>query len=154
MATGQSSFLSNLQKRAESKSKPLFGGPKKPEKPTVDPELAQNMRDLSRRLRTLEERYTDLRKNLQITEQNMIAENKKSAHHMRTLTTDIDELKREITSINDKFDIVIRELKTTAKKEDVQVLEKYINLWEPVNFVTSNHVKKMIDEALGKNKEP
>ena len=34
----------------------------------------------------------------------------------------------------------------TAKKEDVEVLQKYINLWEPVNFATRKEVEKLFSE--------
>lgn len=36
----------------------------------------------------------------------------------------------------------------TATKEEVHTLNKYINLWEPVNFVTQNEVEKIISRML------
>ena len=37
-----------------------------------------------------------------------------------------------------------------AKTEDVQVLDRYINLWEPANFVTRTEVEKIVDEAINR----
>ena len=37
-----------------------------------------------------------------------------------------------------------------AKKEHVKVLEKYINMWEPVNFVTKKDVEDIVKNMLKK----
>ena len=43
-------------------------------------------------------------------------------------------------------------MKTSAKRDEVKVHEKYINLWNPVKFVTQNEVESIVKEILGKNK--
>jgi len=45
---------------------------------------------------------------------------------------------------------IIKELDIFAKKEQLKVLEKYINLWNPLNFVTTKEVEKIIEEKLKK----
>lgn len=42
-----------------------------------------------------------------------------------------------------------------SRKEDVRVLEKYINLWNPMKFVTEEDVKRILsskkeDEKVGR----
>ena len=51
-----------------------------------------------------------------------------------------------------KFDLIGSELSDTAKRQDVIVLEKYINLWEPLNFVTRNEVEKLINSIVESKK--
>jgi len=41
-----------------------------------------------------------------------------------------------------------QEIKETAKLEDVKVLENYVNLWNPIQFVTRQEVEKLIKRAL------
>ena len=44
--------------------------------------------------------------------------------------------------------LIIKELQSVARKEEVKVLEKYINLWNPIKFVTSNEVEQIVNDAL------
>lgn len=105
---------------------------------------------LSRRLRLLEEGFTNLRRFFQVTEENMIAKNKHFSAEIKTMSSDIIEIRKEIQEVRDKLTLVIRELQTVARKEEVKVLEKYINLWNPIKFVTQNEVEQIISEVLEK----
>lgn len=127
-----------------------FGRAQQPEAPDFSG-VTTDMNSLSRRLRLLEEGFTNLRRFFQVTEENIIAKNKHFSAEIRTLASDIVEVRKEIQELKDKLLIVIRELQTVARKEDVKVLEKYINLWNPVKFVTQNEVEQIIDEILEKN---
>ena len=39
-------------------------------------------------------------------------------------------------------------IKDCAKTDDVKVLENYINLWDPIKFVTKDEVARIVEEAL------
>ena len=47
---------------------------------------------------------------------------------------------------------LVKELQTAAKRDEVKVLEKYINLWNPVKFVTQNEVEQIVKEMLEREK--
>ncbi len=111
-------------------------------------ELAGELNNVSRRLMILEERYMNLRKKSQVTDQNMLANHKKIMTEVETTNSDLDDLKKQTTDIVGKLKIMVRELKDCAKHNEVQVLQKYINLWEPVNFVTRNSVFKMVKDQV------
>ena len=55
--------------------------------------------------------------------------------------------------LREKLMMVIRELQTVARKDEVKVLEKYINLWNPLKFVTQNEVEQIINEILEKKQQ-
>ena len=46
----------------------------------------------------------------------------------------------------------VGELKSSARKEDVEVLKRYIEMWNPVNFVTEGNVEKLVDDRLESKK--
>ena len=115
--------------------------------------LTSDISTLSRRLRLLEEGFTNLRRIFQVTEENIIAKNKHYSAEIKTITSDITEIRKEIQELKDKVLLVIRELQTVARKEEVKVLEKYINLWNPVKFVSQNEIEGIINEVLDKRKE-
>ena len=112
--------------------------------------LRQEINSLSARLRLLEEGFANLRRMSQITEENLIQKNKQYTTEFKTIISDITESKKEIQDLKDKILLIIRELQATAKKEDVQVLEKYINLWNPIKFVTNNEVEGIVEDALSR----
>ena len=115
--------------------------------------MTVDINTLSRRLRLLEEGFTNLRRFFQVTEENMIAKNKHFSAEIKTLTSDINEIRKEIQELKDKLLLVIRELQTVARKEEVKVLEKYINLWNPIKFVSQNEVEQIINEVLEKKQQ-
>lgn len=125
---------------AQQQETPDFGG------------VTSDVNAISRRLRLLEEGFTNLRRFFQITEENIIAKNKHYSAEIKTLASDVNEIRKEIQEIKDKLLLVIRELQVVARKEEVKVLEKYINLWNPIKFVTQNEVEQIISEVLDRKK--
>jgi len=121
--------------------------------PSGGDQMSDEMRSMSRRLRVLEERYANQRKSFQVLEHNMLTENKKTQALMHSLQTDIDDMKKQLYEMKQKFDIIGGELASAAKREDVIILEKYINLWEPLNFVSRNEVEKLINAIIEKSKK-
>ena len=116
-------------------------------------QVSNEMNNLSRRVRIIEERYSNLRNKSQVTEQNMLMNNKRLTSSMTMLTSDINELKREVKEIKDTVKLIIKELNETVKKEEVSTLKKYIDLWEPVNFVTREGVEKIIKKFIEESSE-
>ena len=42
----------------------------------------------------------------------------------------------------------IKELELLAKKDDVEVIKKYLNYWEPMKFIQASQVEKVVKELL------
>jgi len=114
--------------------------------------VTADINTISRRLKLLEEGFTNLRKFFQVTEENILAKNKHYSAEIKTLTSDINEIRKEMQELKDKMFLIIKELQTTARKEEVRILEKYINLWNPIKFVTQNEVEQIIGEVLERKK--
>ena len=130
-----------------------FGREQQPQEMGDVSNVTTDINTLSRRLRLLEEGFTNLRRFFQVTEENSIAKNKHFSAEFKTLASDINEIRKEIQELREKLMLVIRELQTVARKEEVKVLEKYINLWNPIKFVTQNEVEQIINEVLEKRNE-
>ena len=134
----------------------LFGGKKKPA-----PDLAKAVQELTlsvnntaRRTRVLEEGFSSLRKKSQVVDKNSLTESRRINNEIRTLDSDINEIKRSVDGLKTKILLIIKELKLTAKREDFDILQKYINLWEPVNFVTQNEVERIVKRVMENLKQP
>lgn len=109
---------------------------------------------ISARVRISEERYGELRKMLLVVEQNMISNHKKAMTEVKSLQSEFNEIKRTISAVEDKIITIIKELRLTARKEDIDVLKRYLELWDPVKFITNEQVEKIIDEKLGRGLPP
>lgn len=131
---------------AEEKKKGFFGGKEIAARAPV--EVAGELSNLSRTTRTLEEKYNNLRSKVQSVDQNLLATAKKNSTDIKTVMSEVDDVRRELADLKEKLILVIRELKLSAKSEDVKVLQNYINLWEPVNFVTVNQVEKIVRDIV------
>lgn len=122
-----------------------------PQPPELQPpNLLHSVNALDERLKILEGRYTDLSRKTQLIDKNALAERKKFTSEMKVVNDELLELKRDMNDMKTKIDMIITELKTCARKDELDSLSKYIDLWEPVNFATRNEVEKMIEEKLSK----
>ena len=106
--------------------------------------------ELNRRIKVLEDIVNNLRRKILVNEQNDLNRNKKILFEQKTTLTEINELKKEIENIKRGINEIINELKNSARREDVEILKKYVDMWNPINFVTEDTVEKIIDEKLSK----
>ena len=144
--------MAEMQAPQQPKPHPGLFRKKAPAQPDFKA-FTEDIGNLGRRLRLLEESITTIRRALQVTEQNMLGKNKLFATDIRALTSDISDMKTEINELKERMLDLVKELKETAKRDDVKVLEKYINFWNPVKFVTQNEVEAIVKEILKKEKE-
>jgi tetrahydromethanopterin S-methyltransferase subunit G len=117
----------------------------------VDPNviaMSNEVNNINRRLRVLEERYLNLRKNAQVTDQNMITSSKRTVGKIQSTTTEMDELRRNLYEVEEKLKLILKELELCAKKADVQLLDRYISMLEPLGFVTRNDIPRLVADAL------
>ena len=111
-------------------------------------EFQMSLREISRRLRILEERYTSIRKNIQVNEQNMLNQSRKNSTEIMAINSEISELKKNIRNFAEELKQIIKEVKQAVKKDEVKVLERYINLWQPISYVTHTEMDKRIREIV------
>ncbi len=112
---------------------------------------AMNMlRDMLRRVRQLEERYANMRKTVQVNEQNVIASRKKTNVDLKAMDLEIAEVKKHMRNMGEEIKLLVKEAKDSVRKEDVKLLEKYINFWQPLNYVTHNELEKEVKKQVKK----
>lgn len=140
-------FAMGLPMAPEEKKRGLFAKPA-PVPQADTGAFNEQLNSLSSRVRLSEERYGELRRKLVVIEQNILGHQKKSATEIKTINAEISELKHMISEVEDRILTIIKELKLTAKREDIDVMKKYVELWNPVKFVSVDHVEKIVEEAL------
>ncbi len=109
--------------------------------------------DTVSRMRTLEGKYNLLRDRALIINNNMIEQYKKTTVELGTINDDIKEIKTDLFKIKEAMKHLLKEFELFARKDDVKFLEKYINLWNPMKFVTEEELSRVIKENQQKKRE-
>ena len=105
--------------------------------------------ELNTRIRILEGKYNLTRERMLLINQNMIDHYKDLNNEIKTLNIEIKEMKETLEVIKETNINIVKELSFFARKDQLKILEKYINMWNPLNFITEEEVL----ELMKKNKE-
>ncbi len=111
-------------------------------------EAAYILNELNSRIRILEGKYNLYGERLLVVNKNMIEEYKKLLRQMKVIGEELVSLKTDMDVIKENLKEINREMQFFAKKENVKLLEKYINMWNPLNFVTEKELNKTVEEAI------
>jgi hypothetical protein len=110
--------------------------------------LTNIINDMSRRLRIMEEKFNNLDKKIKLNEENMLTNFRRVNTVVSTFHDDVSEFRKHIKMDEERTELIIKELKLSAKRDDVAVLQRYIELWDPVKFATHNEIVKVVQEKL------
>ena len=50
--------------------------------------------------------------------------------------------------MDEKLDLIVAELKKTAGNEELEVLKKYIEFWNPMEFVTQKDIDRILNRKI------
>ena len=107
-------------------------------------DLSYILSELNARVRSLENKHNLLSEKLLVVNQNMVESYKKTSKEMRALEKDVGDLHANETAFKDALKALEKELQGIARKDDLKVLERYINMWDPLKFVTEEEVHDII----------
>ena len=110
----------------------------------MDQDSSLAIGDTLSRLRLLERRQDSLRQKLLIINQNMLEEYKKLLFEIRSLSTEVSELKTSLAGTQDAIKAIVKDSESFAKTQQLKVLEKYINLLSPLHFVTEDELHAIL----------
>lgn len=108
--------------------------------------VVKDVNNLAASLRIMEERYTLMRGKSQLSEQNLIEMEQGVTKDIKLLSDEITELKHQLREITNTMRMVSSELANMVSKDEFRVIERYIEMWEPMSFVTRNELSKMVAE--------
>ncbi|MBI2508009.1 hypothetical protein HYV89_03575 [Candidatus Woesearchaeota archaeon] len=106
------------------------------------------------RLRINEARIAGLRERLIVTDNNMIEEFRRVSEQMQDLNSELRQVRNEMFKTRETLKEVVKEMGSFASSQELKVLERYINTWNPLNFMTEKEVLSLIKEnARPSNKD-
>jgi hypothetical protein len=104
-----------------------------------------NLAEVAANVRVLEDRYANLRKKMQLTEQSLLDMQKNLYKDKKLLTDELTEAKMKLQDLIDDLASMKGELKDTVKQNDLKVLDRYLDMWEPLQFVSRKEVEALLN---------
>lgn len=99
-----------------------------------------------RTMKVLEEKINNLNKKTEIIENNILRINQRQSSDIKILNAKAMNLEKELSLVKKRMVEMASDLKNFARREQVDTIQKYVNYWEPISFVTHQE----LDEALKK----
>ncbi|MBI4983647.1 hypothetical protein HZC32_03310 [Candidatus Woesearchaeota archaeon] len=99
-------------------------------------------------VKSLESKVNNLLRETDLLKNNFIKKNEELKKELKVTTDELLELKRGQQKMEEKMDLIIKELKQTAGMEEVMTLKKYVELWSPLNFVTQRDLDRALDSKI------
>ena len=125
-------------------------------KPAMDSNILafrSSLTDVSSRLKILEERYNTLRKTIGLTEKNAIDVEKKNFSEFQILSENLLSIKKTIHEFSEQLTSLESEINNFVPRKDFKILERYLNFWQPMDFVTRDEVNAFLRKKF-KELEP
>jgi len=113
--------------------------------PKVPEAVTKQLDEIMRRLRQMEERYSALRKKSDFTEQTMLRDAKELYDQTKVLQETITDITHQVSELNEKLIKLSDEIQSTVSKADFNVLSKYLDYWQPMNFLTRKEAESLLN---------
>jgi len=104
-------------------------------------------------VKSLESKVNNLLREMDLLKNSSIKRSEEMKKSLKAMNDELLEMKSEQQKMQEKMDIIIKELKQTAGVEEVAVLKKYIDLWNPMNFVTQKDLDRALNTKIALLKE-
>jgi len=108
------------------------------------PAKLPSLASITTRMKLAEERYSNLAKRNQITEESLLSFEHDIKAELRTLTRQTVDLRKRMNEINQKVDSILGELNSVVRKHEFAVIDRYIDMWQPMQFLTRDEAKRII----------
>ncbi|MDD2678581.1 MAG: hypothetical protein PHG04_03505 [Candidatus Nanoarchaeia archaeon] len=98
--------------------------------------IIQRLNEITTRVRLCEERINHSKERLRVFDDQIIHDKKEVSKEISTLSGEIMDLRKNIKNIEDTIHHIIKELELTAKKQEINIIEKYVSMMDPTRYIT------------------
>src|SRR3989344_9259235 len=104
-------------------------------------------------IKGLESKVNNLLREIDVLKNDFIKRSNQLSKDFKTLSDDFLDTRHEQEKINQKLVLIISELKQTAGQEEVLTLKRYLEYWNPLNFVTQKDLERAVESKLEELKQ-
>lgn len=114
----------------------------------IEKRISEQIAQLIGRIKIIEERIDTLRSHIELIDKTVIEKHKASISEIRDLQDSMRSLKADSDEAKELSERIIKRLEAFASKEEVKVLERYIDAWQPLNYITRSELKATVISIL------
>ncbi len=114
----------------------------------TQPNVTAIVIQLGKRLQLMDDRIDSLRDHLEVLDNNLKDKDMGQTEQINSIWETLKEMKAELKESTETFQKIADKLDIFATKDQFKVLERYINMWDPLDAVTRREVEDLIDEKL------
>ena len=122
--------------------------PNAPQKNYEQPSLQSEVTNLTSRIRLLEERQGNIQRKIHLMESNMLSSNKELRNETKVIHAEMLEIKRAVKDFEDTIKKMSASLEDLASREEVKLIERYVNLLDPSNFISRKQLTREVERAV------
>jgi len=113
--------------------------------------IAQPMSDKAMQaVRIIEDKLSNLNKKTELIENNILKINQRQNVEIKSMHEHVMNLEKQVSLLKKTMIEMAADLKQFARRERVETMRKYLDLWNPVSFATHKEVEEIIEEKLQK----
>ena len=117
-------------------------------RPVAERSTGEQLNSVLGRVRDLERRFADVQDLLRFHEE----ESRKNVTRLWTKVKESDaritELSHQLAELDQQVHLMVNEIRLTAKKEDFEVIKRFVEYIKPVKFVTVDQVERIVKDIL------
>jgi len=107
---------------------------------------------LSSELKLIEGRLDTFSSRVDIVDTSSVERHKATTSRLRTLEARTRSLRADLDELESLLTRIEKRLEALATKDEVKVLERYTELWQPLNFVTKSEAASIVRNILKEQK--
>jgi len=123
-----------------------------PELESFKDSITQEVGEFSSRIRLVEQRIENLRRHIELIDTSLVEKHKAVIVEIRDVQDGMRALRADMEFVKDLSERLAKRLEAMATKDEVKVLQRYVEYWQPLSFVTRSEVKSLVENILKEHK--
>ena len=106
--------------------------------------------DMNTKIRDLEEKNRMLKDRLLLIGQNLISTKEDYENYKIEIKKQLNKINSELKSIKQLNERIVNEISNFARKQELEILERQVEMFEPLKLARIKDVKYIVNEELSK----
>ncbi len=108
------------------------------------------MLDIVKRIKYIEEKLDALNQKVYAFERDYQRDLNEINEKLNKVNEELSFLKKELNELRKRIDALIIRLKFFATKDEVKMIQRYLEYFTPLGFVTENELKRVLEKYVTK----
>ncbi len=115
--------------------------------------IASLLNEFGMKLVNFEERLKLLSDKLNAINNSFILHQERVEESLNKIKQEIDKIKDKLNVISERVDYLLNEMPSLLRREEIKHIERFIELWQPVQFARLSDVEEIVEKKLKQLKQ-